>query len=547
MYSFEHYGVKNLYKVLIVDDFESDRLTLRKIIESWQDNSFKIVGECESGLQAMQFLEEITPDIIISDIEMPFLNGVDMAKIIKEKYNSIKIIFCTLYNEFKYAKEAIYANSYGYILKPIQSEELYECLENVAGEITNEVKSMNEVNSIKKTIETFKPILADNFLIETLYGINIHQEEFAEKVEYFNLNINNGYYRVVYLEIDDFEIVTSNFTTEEKQLLSIRVLGKIKNFEGEEGGFPVTRVGEMQYAVILSGTEIQHAEEETYEHLNKIQKYLQKINISVTIAVSNISNTHVELKNLFEQCKYIMRYKYTIGKGKVISSTDIPNKTEFISLDINSLQKDIRYLLDSGSREEISRYFDSEIGHLSERLDETTLRNYCFQILICVKIALSENNVSLSDVFTDESLLWDKLQKFETILDQGNWLKNILLFANDYLSQKSTSKNKIIVDKIIEFISQNINKNYGLIELASEMHYSPNYLNCIFKQEMGMTINDFITSEKVAKAKEMLKDVRNRVQSVSDELGYSHAAYFCSVFKKSTGMTPKEYREKIHI
>jgi len=162
--------VNNLYKILIVDDFESDRLALRKTIESWNESSIEIIGECETGLQALEFLEELIPDIIISDIEMPTLNGVDMAKIIKEKYNNnIKIIFCTLYNEFKYAKEAIAANSYGYILKPIQSEELCECVERVISEITEEVKSMQEVNSIKKTIEEFKPILADNFLKEMIH------------------------------------------------------------------------------------------------------------------------------------------------------------------------------------------------------------------------------------------------------------------------------------------------------------------------------------------------------------------------------------------
>lgn len=534
-----------MYKVLIVDDFEADRIRLRKIIDSWKEQDIVVAGECETGLQAMDFIEENKPDIIISDIEMPYMNGLEMAKNIRAKYNNeIKIIFCTLYNEFKYAKEAIYSNSYGYILKPVQAEELLECIKRVSGDISKETQFKNELNSLQSTLDSFKPILADSFIKEILYGRNVKGSDIYEKADYFGVHMASSFLRLIYLEIDDYDIMTAELAVEEKQLFSMKIFSRIKSIVEEFGSFPVTNLDENHFIAIFSKNEMDLLKIFSYDCAQKMEDSMMKIGVSLSVSLSDICTSPAEMKGLFEQCKYLMRYKFTIGKGKIISSEDIPGNTELNIIDTNTLQKDVKYLLNSGCKEEIADFIDRQIACLSVKAGYNSLRNLCFLITMCVKFTLDENNANLSDVFMDESLVWQKLQRFETIVDAANWVKNLLVFANEHLSKKAISKNNAIVNEVKKYIISNISKNIGLDELASEMHYSPNYLNYVFKQECGQTINDFITDIKIGKAKEMLADVRNRVQNISDALGYSHAAYFCSVFKRITGMTPKEYRER---
>lgn len=535
-----------MYKVLIVDDFEADRTKLKKTIHSFNNDSIDVIGLCETGREALNFIEDNKPDIIISDIEMPFMNGLEMAKIIREKYNnSIKIIFCTLYNEFKYAKEAIYANSYGYILKPIQAEELSDCLKRVMEIISNENRAADEYNYLQETLKAFKPIMADNFLKEILYGINSNRQDIWEKMKYFDIYIKKGFFSVLYIELDDFETVTEGQSTEEKQLFSLKVFDRIKNTLAEYVPFPVTRLDEMHLAVIVSESDEAALKNSVYYCGKKIIDMIERSGISASVIVSDHSDELFQIKNLFEQCKYILRYKFSIGKGKIISSNDIPSGTGTDSIDKNQLQKDIRFLLNSGSKQEIMQYIDQQIGGLAGKADTNTLKNYCFLIVICLRLVLNENNLNLADIFEDEGLIWEKLQRFETILDAGNWLKNLLVFSKEHISKKNSSKNNVIVEEIKKFVYQNINRNIGLDDLANELHYSPNYLNYIFKHEAGITINDYVTGVKMEKAKELLADVRYKVQDISEALGYNHVAYFCSVFKKNTGITPKEYRERM--
>lgn len=535
-----------MYKVLIVEDFEADRLKLKKAVNLFKENMLEIIGECETGLEALDFIEENKPDIIISDIEMPFMNGLEMAKKIKEKYNNqIKLIFCTLYNEFKYAKEAIYANSYGYILKPIETDELLGCLEQVVEDIAHENQIKDEYNHLQYTLKTFKPVMVDNLLKEILYGINSNESDIWEKVNYFEVKIKKGFFRVLHVEIDDYENIAERQSAEEKQLFSLRIHEKIKQILGECGSFPVTRIDEMHFVVIISDNDMDASGSIANQCALKIKDFIGKTNISVTISISDSSTNISEIKSLYEQCKYIMRYKFSIGKGKIISGADIPNNIGFDGIDQNALQKDVRFLLNSGSKDEIVQYLDQYINHLTGRADDNTLRNYCFLVVICVRLVLNENNLNLSEVFVDESLIWEKLQRFETIMDAGNWLKNLLIFSNEHMTKKISSKNNLIVDEIKNYVLNNIDRSIGLDDLASELHYSPNYLNYIFKQEKGQTISDFITGVKMDKARELLADVRYKVHEISTALGYNHVAYFCSVFKKITGTTPKEYRERV--
>lgn len=535
-----------MYKLLIVDDFELDRTKIKKIINSWSEQIVNIVGECENGEEALRFLERIQVDIVISDIEMPYMNGLKMAKSINEKFgSSIKIIFCTLYNEFKYAQEAIYANSFGYILKPVQSDELLGCIRRVTGEILKEITLKNDYNDLQNTLESFKPVIINNFLRDILYGINTCETDIWEKARYFGLSLCRGCFGIIYIEIDDYEIITVGQSIDEKQLFSIRVYESIKKITDQIKYFHITRIDEMHFVVIASESEQGYLNKRIYNCSERISDMAEAMGISLSISISDACTKAEDIKNLYEQSKFIMRYKFSMGKGKIFSSDDIPEKTVFDNIDTTSLQKDIRYLVSSGNRTEIEQYIDENIKNMSGKANYNSLRNYCFSIVLCIRFTLSENNVNLSEVFTDENLIWDKLQKFETILDAANWIKNMLYFANEHLAKKSSSKNTAIVDEIKKYVLNNIDKSVGLDDLAVELHYSPNYLNYVFKLAYGETISDFITDSKIEKAKEMLGDVRNKVQYISDSLGFSHAAYFCSVFKKKTGITAKEYRERV--
>ncbi|MBC2580451.1 response regulator [Clostridium sp. DJ247] len=533
-----------MFNLLIVDDFEVDRKNLRDLLDSFEDIDINIVGECENGVEAVEFITENKVDIILSDIEMPFMNGLELAKNINVKFPNTKIIFCSLYDEFEYARKALYLNTYGYILKPLDKDELLKCLKETMKDITNETGLKKEYDELKKLLENSKPQLIDNFIKDILYGSVMDEENIWDKKEYLGVKLQQGFFKLVYIEIDDYERITKNKTVEQKQLFTIKVYEKLKEISTELEGFPFTRLDDSHFVYTVSGDTYDKVYEKSKKFANMVINEFKLSDISITISISNECNTVTEVKTLFQQCTYIMRHKFILGNGKILNVEDIPSALQSKDIDLNTMQKDIKFLLNSGTDKDIKKYIDDLLRANSHVLDEIHLRNLCFSIVVCVIFVHSENNESLNIIFEDENLVWERLSKFETLADAHNWIENLLISVNNSLLSKVNNKNTLIAEEIKKFIEKNYMKGISIDTIAAELHYSPNYLSYVFKQTSRETIADYMTKLKIEKAKEMLLDIRNKIYTISEALGFSTTAYFCNVFKKFTSLTPKEYRER---
>lgn len=540
-----------MYKILIVDDFVADRENIKDIIRAFKDIDIQIVGESENGLQALEMIESCRPDIILSDIEMPVCDGFELAKNIRISFPQIKIIFCSLYDEFEYAKRALYFDSYGYVLKPIDPQELRQCIIKVTGSLSDEFHQQEQIREfeyIKTLLVGYKPILVENFLKNLIQGLNSNSEEdIWEKIYYLGLNLRKGIYCLAYIEIDDFDKVTSGQTVEKQQIFSLKVYEKIKALLGSFDHTTLIRMDESHFVCIFSFVQETGTEsvlKSAYACCNKILIEFKKSDVSLTLTVSSCCQSIFEIKSLYEQGNYLMKHKFSLGKGKVIYSDEVPSNKSYPDVDFNSILKETRFLLNSGTREVVYDYIDKLFTNLPENSGEQYLKNLCFCIVICVQIVLNENNDNFNEVFNSESLVWEKLLQFETIIDARNWIKNILVSINEYLANKSMNKNKLITADVKKYIEKNYVKNINLDVLAADLFYSPNYLNRVFKQETGETIFDYATHYRIEKAKNMLSDPKVKFYEVTEILGYSNPAYFSYVFKKFTGLSPKEYRER---
>lgn len=533
-----------MFNLLIVDDFEIDRKNIRDMLETIEGLNINIIGECDNGVKALEFIEDNNVDIILSDIEMPFMNGLELAKHINSKYSHIKIIFCSLYDEFEYARKALFLNTYGYILKPLDKSELERALKHAIHDITNETGLKKEYEELKKIIESSKPQLVDNFIREILNGTVIDEQGLWDKTEYLGINLIKGFYALSFMEIDDYETIIENKTAEQRQLFTIKVYEKLKEISTNFGEFPLIRLDDSHFIYMVSGNQQDIVRQILVAFSKSVIEQFSNSDISITISVSDVCRKIEDIKTIYQQCLYTMRYKFTLGNGKILEPGDVPNGTYIEDIDINTMQKDIKFLLNSGSNEDIVKFVDNILRHNKGVDLERYVKNLCFSIVICIIFVLNENNETLSVVFNDENLVWENISKFQTVDDARNWILEILLIVNNKLQSKARSKYKIIVEEIKKYIAQNYAKGITIENIADELHYSPNYLSYIFKQEMGDTIADYITKLKIEKAKEMLLDIRNKIYNISEALGFSNTAYFCSVFKKFTSLTPKEYRER---
>jgi two-component system response regulator YesN len=541
-----------MYKILIVDDFPADRFILRELLAGMPDLNLEITAECEHGLQALDEIEHNRPDIVISDIEMPFCNGFELARNIRQLYPEIKIVFCSLYDEFEYARQALYFGGYGYILKPIDRDELAQCIHKITGKIVDETAEQNrraESDEIRAVFNLYQPVLLENLLKELLYGIRqADTPGFSDRLAYLGYEITHGRFVVAYIEIDDFETITGRDTFENRQYLSLRISRRIQEHLRDIENTPIIRLDEAHLAVIFNHPDLESAAlgKKALDVCTRILIDFQKSDTGVTISLSPACERIDEVAALFQRCLYQMKHKYILGKGKLILPDDVPARSSAPDLDLNAILKEVRFQLNSGTAADIIVLIDNLFTNIPLDAGETYLRNLCFHLVICTQTVLNENNASFKDVFHSDVWVWQTLSDFETVADAIQWIKEVMISSNQFLVGKSLNSNSQIVERIKKYIDVNFSKSFNIEELASEFFYSANYVNRIFKQITGETVFNYASTVRIEKAKEMLLDPRAKLSTVSETLGYSNPAYFSFIFRKATGLTPKEYRDRMN-
>lgn len=540
-----------MVKILIVDDFRADRLSIRSLLNDLTQMDIWVTGEAENGLEALDQIELDRPDVVISDIEMPLCDGFELARNIRAHYPEIKIIFCSMYDEFEYARQALYFGGYGYILKPIDPGELAQCIKRVTGQIASETiehRLHQQNEEIRALFAAYQPVLVETLLKEILYsGLRAKEADLWDRLAYLRSTLAPGLFVVAYIEIDDFESITRSDTFEQRQVLSLRISRRIQEIVNGESSAHLVRLDDAHFAVIFNQAAVETAglAKRAYDVCTRILVDFLKSDVSLTISLSQTGAHLAETTGLYQQCLYQMKHKYLLGKGKIILPEDVPSTRAAPDLDFNAILKEVRFLLNSGSGPEIDAYVDHLFNALPPGASETYLRNLCFYLVIFTQTVLNENNETLTSAFHSEVEVWEKLSGFETIGDASTWIKELMTLSNQCLACKALSSNNQIVERVKKYIEYNYVKNISLEEMAVELYYSPNYINRIFKQVTGETIFNYASAYRIEKAKEMLLDPHIKLSGVSEALGYSNPAYFSFIFKKATGLTPKEYRERM--
>ena len=537
-----------MYKILLIDDFLPDLEALCEMIQSLVGLNVIVVEKCNSAFHALELLPVCQPDIIISDIKMPGMDGFSLARAVRRDYPQIKFIFTSLYSEFEYARKALYLDSYGYLLKPIDSQEVRDCLTRVTSRLSDESQHVKEYEEIKFRIYENLPFLVESFIRDLIYGLNHRETTIFEQAQFLGLPASNNSFALLLVEIDDYLQITGKLNPEQKQVISLRVYERLKELLNHNGT-PV-RLDGSHFGLLVWGEKNQSAayqEEMLSQFSERILNEFSQSDLSLSLAASTFCKDLSSLNHLYEQCCFMIRFKYSLGKGKLIRIVDIPIDTVVPEINYNAIQKELRFLLGSGGREELTNYLEILFKQSPQDASESYHKNLGFCLLICTQIVLNDHNVSFQSLLDEKNrLVWDQLLRFETVTDAQKWIKELLLRANQHLRETAADKNRKLTVEVKQYIQDHWNHDLSLETVASDFHFSANYLNLIFKQETGETIFEYTCKIKIEKAKEMLTDPKLKLYQLTELLGYTSPVYFNNVFRKYTGLTPKEYRER-HI
>jgi len=522
-----------MLKMIIIEDEKLEREGLVDFFD-WNSMEVQIVGTACDGIEGIELAQKTKPDIIITDIKMPGMNGLDMSNKIKEILPQVKIIILTGYGDFNYAKQAISISVSAYILKPIEEEELISTVKNI---VLDYKKSRNTELILSKEYNSEKL----KFFMDLLQG--------KLKIEEFNKNNLN--FGINYNEDAEFAIAVIGNIKEDDELFQI-LISELKNIINENICFLVPIVEKNTIFMCLCIPKKQNIRLE--DICGDIVNLIQLKKLSVLIGIGTIEEHIIDIKKSAKNAVKALEYGLFWYDSGIFYYKDILYNINQIGDFItrgNKLSKQLVHAVGCSEdvivQEVLKEIF--ELVNENKNVDNKYICNYLYSIIYETSLMLYNLDKNNQKGITSQSEITNKndfgvpllkLKSLKLISEYTyNFFENILKIINE----KRNNKDENIIKTVIRLIEEGYMRGISLKIIAAQVYLSPNYLGHIFKKYIGKSFNDYLCGFRMEKAKELLKDSNKKISSVSKEIGISNTSYFCMVFKNIYGMAPKEYQE----
>lgn len=539
----------NEIKVFLVEDEMVIRRGIKNSID-WEKEGYIFCGEASDGELAYPMIIKEKPDILITDIRMPFMDGLELCKLVKKELPNIKILILSGYDEFDYAKEAIRLGVTEYLLKPISSGKLLEALNGVSESIRREKEDKDLVRKYMEEMRENTEHEKQKFFEQMIAG-NLSMADALETGKKYEMNLSAGMYNLLLFR----------FTLGEENRKSGELLGEAeyaieKLTERLEYVFEFQR-GVEGWAFLLMADN----EEQMSERVKELSKDLEEImkNYSTIAYFGGIGQPVARLRELeesFREAERALAARFTMELNRIISVEDIRMAQNVDTLDdieitsfgeIEKTRTMLEKFLNNGAEDEIDEFVDVYINELpEENLKSVLMRQYIIMDAYIVMMSFCEKIEGIEGEMQAQSEeLKNSMKTIQTLEEIKNYIRMLL---KKIIGVRDTISGRRYSD-IIEIAKDQIRKTYmsdeiSLNTIAAEVGMSPSYFSSIFSKEMGKTFVEYLTEIRMDRAKELLMCSSMKTSEIAYEVGYKDPHYFSYIFKKTQNCTPKEFRAR---
>lgn len=539
----------NEIKVFLVEDEMVIRRGIKNSID-WEKEGYIFCGEASDGELAYPMIIKEKPDILITDIRMPFMDGLELCKLVKKELPNIKILILSGYDEFDYAKEAIRLGVTEYLLKPISSGKLLEALNGVSESIRREKEDKDQVRKYMEEMRENTEHEKQKFFEQMIAG-NLSMADALETGKKYEMNLSAGMYNLLL-----FRFTLGKENRKSGELLGEAEYAIEKLTERLEYVFEFQR-GVEGWAFLLMADN----EEQMSERVKELSKDLEEImkNYSTIAYFGGIGQPVARLRELeesFREAERALAARFTMELNRIISVEDIRMAQNVDTLDdieitsfgeIEKTRTMLEKFLNNGAEDEIDEFVDVYINELpEENLKSVLMRQYIIMDAYIVMMSFCEKIEGIEGEMQAQSEeLKNSMKTIQTLEEIKNYIRMLL---KKIIGVRDTISGRRYSD-IIEIAKDQIRKTYmsdeiSLNTIAAEVGMSPSYFSSIFSKEMGKTFVEYLTEIRMDRAKELLMCSSMKTSEIGYEVGYKDPHYFSYIFKKTQNCTPKEFRAR---
>ncbi|MFD1179127.1 response regulator [Paenibacillus puldeungensis] len=529
-------------KLLIIEDESRTRELLKKYVP-WEEIGISQVECAKNGLSAMDVASALHPDIILCDVRMPKMNGIEFATAYRKQDSVSKIIFLSAYSDKEYLKSAIHLKAFSYIEKPINLDEVRKTVEEAVRLCEEEKKNFQAVGFLQQDLDRSLSILRQEMVRKLITNPSAgHALEALQKEDTFLLPIHGPYTAVA---VSLFWIPPDhpdNPVTVQETILDMinrhsffQTLKVLAGFDSKE------------FLVLLFPGYFGSSYRDGRETIERIQAEIKNIvssTIEIRVGVGGTAQALLDIPEAYQQAVEASCLQF-YGSGASPIFSDAPRVSVPLVTDweeIRHLREDLR----TGNIEKVKASIGRWTQHARSALDPDIVRvkDTFFQMLLAIMETAIQLNLAERSQSAERRYIWKEIDRLPSL----DLLEEYLLSSVDSLDPESDSEEtgKKKLREIIQYTHAHFHeKGFGIHAISEHVKLSETYLCSYFKKQCGRTIKEFITETRLQKAKELLCDPDMKLFEVASRLGFADANYFTTFFKRNTGMTPTEFREKV--
>jgi len=530
------------YKVLLVDDEENVISVILKKI-NWEELGFSVIGYAHNGIKALEMAEEEQPDVVMTDIKMPYMDGLELSRRLKNEFPNVKILLFSGFDEFEYAKEAVHLEVEEYVLKPIDSDELKSVFLRIKENLDKEDRERRNLKKLEEYYLNSLPLLQMNFYTTLIEG-SVKKDYLEKFMDDFRIDFKGPYYACAMIHASKHHIpegmnpILLNLYIENalKERLSSRWKAKVFNY-----------LGDIVMLVEFSKTEDSAVFTDDLNRFCKVTSH--SLNAVVTAGIGNIFPSLLKMNESYNGAREAVSYRVLYGTNRAINICEVVPEEESNNplkvsdeSSLNNLFKKILMSSEEDIRQSSNAFVDSTLSHIKD------IKNYKIAIMELVSniYRFAANNHIETKHLTEDNLdLYKELPEMDLEAFR-EWLASFSVSMHKDVLESRSNSTRSFVSRAIDYMKNHFNEEeLSLDEVSSEMGVSSSYFSSVFKKETGQSFVSYLTDYRMDRALFLLMEQQEKTYVIANMVGYSDPNYFSYVFKKKYGMSPSKYRQSM--
>jgi two-component system response regulator YesN len=530
-----------MYKFLLIDDEAIVREGIRDNIK-WAEHGFEFVGACADGREGIASVERLHPDVILTDICMPFVNGLELTKIITSRYPDIKVLLLTGHDEFEYAREAVKLKADDFILKPITAAELRKILDRVRRELDKERREKQSYQRLKEQLKESLPLLRERFLNRLVSG-NLENIDPEARMAVCGITLQGNLFQILLIDPD------SDSHGAETDLHYLAVRNICNNMVKGNGRSLCFQDSNDRIVVIIAGHDSAALKKETLERSEKINLEAKKHpGIILSAGIGN-PVTHISaISSSYKEALLALEYRFLIGRGLVIQVNEVLGSEKGIRESGKKWNRDLARTLRLAS----GRQADSIITGMISDFRKAAISREKFSIEIHKTLSYILRTVEEIGIEEKEILVEGNENPF-SIIDNCKTLEEIEIWCKELcrniiscIASRRENHSRMKALEAEHFIIDHFREqDLYLSAVCKAIAVSSSYFSPLFKKYTGKTFVEYLTAKRIEKAGELLRCSDLKQYEIADAVGFNDPHYFSIIFKKITGLPPSEYRKQV--